>query len=211
MITSNPFILSLCLLTLIAHSSSSNIGCPKCGTIDVPYPLSTHDNCGNQKYKVYCNITTGLEFISATGINYKIISIDSKSHRLVLRPPVIQKDTCESSDLHAGGFRLEDESRFNISSRNTVMLFNCSNNILLSPLDCSTSSICRQFEKVESVCVGLLCCSYLKDSSMTNHQIRVRVDGCTSYTSMVDMKPSAPIDSWNFGIELQWLAPFLEL
>ncbi|XP_071740500.1 wall-associated receptor kinase-like 20 [Rutidosis leptorrhynchoides] len=176
--------------------------------MDVPYPLSTNLNCGNPKYKLHCNETTGLEFISADEIYYKIINIDPKANRLVIRPPFISKDTCQSSDLQVGGFKLDDDSVFNISSRNTVLLLNCSDNILLSPLNCSSISICRQFEDKEGACAGSLCCSYLKDASMTNHRIRVRVEGCSAYTSMVNIKPGASVDTWNFGIELQWLPPF---
>ncbi|KAM0016342.1 putative wall-associated receptor kinase, galacturonan-binding domain-containing protein [Helianthus debilis subsp. tardiflorus] len=200
------FVVSLFLMTF-AHPSLSTNGCPKCGTMRVPYPLSTSENCGNPKYKLHCNTTTGLEFISAEQVYYTITSIDSKARRLVLRPPLIDQGTCQSSDLRVGGFRLEDDSPFNISSRNTVLLLNCSENILLSPLDCSSSSICRRFEEKESVCAGLLCCSFLKDASMTNHRIRVRVEGCSAYTSLVNLTPGALIDSWKFGIELQWVQP----
>lgn len=199
-------LLSLGVITF-AHSSFPN-GCPKCGRMDVPYPLSTNDNCGIPKYKIHCNKTTGLEFISADGMDYKIIRIDPKANRLVIRPPVINKDTCQSSDLLAGGFKIEDDSVFNISCRNTVLLLNCSDYILLSPLNCSSTSICRQFEQKQGACAGSLCCSYLKDSSITNHRIRVRVGGCSAYTSIVNIKPGASVDSWNFGIELQWLPPF---
>ncbi|KAI3707768.1 hypothetical protein L2E82_36575 [Cichorium intybus] len=200
------YLIPLLILIPFAHSFFLN-GCPKCGDMDVPYPLSTNDNCGNPKYKIHCNKTIGLEFISADGFYYKIVSINPLANKLVIRPPIIEKDTCQSSDLHVGGFKLEDDSPFTISSHNTVLLFNCSKNILLSPLNCSASSICRQFEEEKSMCMGSLCCSFLKDASMTNHRIRVRVEGCTAYTSMVDIKPGASIDSWNFGIELQWLPP----
>ncbi|OMO96690.1 hypothetical protein CCACVL1_04828 [Corchorus capsularis] len=32
--------------------------------MDVPYPLSTGDNCGDPRYKIYCNNNV-LEFMSA--------------------------------------------------------------------------------------------------------------------------------------------------
>ncbi|KAJ6974210.1 hypothetical protein NC653_030330 [Populus alba x Populus x berolinensis] len=43
---------------------------------------------------------------------------------------------------------------------------------------------------------------------MTSHMIRVRVGGCTAYTSVVDIKPADPVGKWNYGIELQWMPPF---
>ncbi|CAK9148681.1 unnamed protein product [Ilex paraguariensis] len=183
--------------------------CPKCGSMDVPYPLSTNNNCGNRNYSVYCNNGT-LEFLSAAGFYYQILSINPSAYKLIIRPPAIQKSTCQSSDLALGGLRLDENSPFNISSHNTVMLLNCSETILLSPLNCSSNSLCRQFEeKVEggSSCRDALCCTYLKDASMTSHRIRVRVGGCTAYTSVVYLKPGDSIDSWHYGIELQWLPP----
>lgn len=212
------FLLLIVQLTLVPSSSSSYSSsrappCPKCGTAEVPYPFSTDDNCGNPLYRIHCssNINgSSLEFESADGIRYRILSIDPISHRLILEPPPIQKDSCLSSDLGSGGLRLDEGSPFNISTHNTVMLFNCSKNILASPLNCSSNSLCRQYEDTVVVargCKGSLCCHYLKDSAMTSHRIRVRVGGCTAYTSVVNIKPNDPIDSWDYGVELQWVPP----
>lgn len=182
--------------------------CPKCGSMEVPHPLSTN-NCGNPNYRVYCNNGT-LAFMSADGFYYKIHSINPSAYKLIISPPLIQRNSCQSSDLAFGGLRLDENSPFNISSHNTVMLLNCSENILLSPLNCSSNSSCRQFEEKAaegSGCRNTLCCSYLKDSSMTSHRIRVRVGGCTAYTSVVDIKSGQSAELWNYGIELQWLPP----
>lgn len=187
--------------------ASPNINCPKCGTMDVPYPLSTSENCGNPNYKVYCN-SYNLEFLSSVGFYYKILSINPSTSRLVISPPFIQKDSCQSCDLSLGGLKIDENSPFNISSQNTVMLFNCSENILESPLNCSSTSPCRKFEESSREgrnCKNTLCCSYLKDASMTSHRIRVRVTGCTAYTSFVDFKAEDSISAWRYGIELQWI------
>lgn len=187
--------------------------------MNVPYPLSTSENCGNPKYKINCNTTKflgndhQLEFISADGFHYKILSINPNSNSLIITPPsLIQNyNTCQSSDLFIGGFRIDENSPFNISSRNTVMLFNCSENILLSPLNCSSISPCRKYEERvlegRSGCRNTLCCSYLKDASMTSHRIRIRVGGCSAYTSLVDFKPGDDVNAWHYGIELQWMPP----
>ncbi|XAR49173.1 hypothetical protein NMG60_11032270 [Bertholletia excelsa] len=198
------------LLILIAVTRVSAFElCPKCGSIEVPYPLSTDANCGNPNYRVYC--TNGsLWFLSADGFNYKILSINPSAFKLIISPPPMQKNTCQSLDLSLGGLKLDENSPFNISTHNTVMLLNCSDNILLSPLNCSSNSPCRQFEEkvVEGRgCVNTLCCTYLKDSAMTSHRIRLRVGGCTAYTSVVDMKAGDFFESWNYGVELQWLPP----
>ncbi|KDP23426.1 hypothetical protein JCGZ_23259 [Jatropha curcas] len=197
------------LLGLVTRVSAFN-ACPKCGSMEVPYPLSTGENCGNPNYRIYCN-DGALKFLSSQGFYYKILSINPSSYKLVIEPPLIQKNTCYSSDLGVGGLMLDENLPFNISTHNTVMLFNCSETILLSPLNCTSSSYCRRFEEGNregSGCKGTLCCHFLKDASMTSHRVRVRVGGCTAYTSVVDIKSIDPIDAWNYGIELQWVPPY---
>ncbi|CAL1393334.1 unnamed protein product [Linum trigynum] len=202
-------LLAVFLLTSITYMSYVE-ACPRCGNVEIPYPLSTRDGCGDSRYKIYCNNDV-LEFMSAEGFYYRILSINPFASRLVLSPPLIQSHSCSSSDLGIGGIRLDDGSPFNISTRNTVMLFNCSANILLSPLNCSSNSFCRKFEALDvgSGCKDTLCCHYLKDSSMNSHKIRVRFGGCTAYTSVIDVRPNDPAEAWNYGIELQWEAPHL--
>ncbi|KAL0552439.1 hypothetical protein IC582_011552 [Cucumis melo] len=56
-------------------------------------------------------------------------------------------------------------------------------------------------------CKNTLCCTYLKDSAMTAHMIRVRIGGCTAYTSVVNFKPGDSVETWKYGIELQWIPP----
>nr|CAN74506.1 hypothetical protein VITISV_015890 [Vitis vinifera] len=164
-------VLIMFVLVSISHVSALE-ACPNCGSMQVPYPLSTNDNCGNPRYRVYCN-NGSLEFLSAQNFFYQILSINPSAYKFIIRPPLIQKNTCYSSDLDVG----------------------------VSP--------CRQFEKVEaeSGCIDTLCCSFLKDSAMTSHRIRVRVGGCTAYTSVVDFDPDRTVESWNYGIELQWVPP----
>lgn len=200
------------LIIFVSTVSALINACPKCGSVEVPYPFSTDGSCGDPRYKIYCNNTTNiLEFPSAEGFHYKILSINTSTNKLIINPPTLQESTsCYSSDFPLQGLRLDDRSPFNISSHNTVMLLNCSDNLLLSPLNCSSSSLCRQFEdQMEEGrgCRGTLCCHYLKDSSMNSHFIRLRYGGCTAYTSVVDVQPSDPVDKWNYGIELQWLPP----
>ncbi|CAN4111021.1 unnamed protein product [Withania somnifera] len=146
--------------------------------MDVPYPLSTS---GNPNYKVYCNNGGNLEFLSSVRFYYKILNINRSTSRLIISPSFIQKNSCQSSDLSLGGFKIDENSPFNISSRNTVMLFNCSENILLSPLNCSSTSPYTR---------------YLKDASMTSHRIRIRDGGCTAYISLVDFKNEEPVNAW---------------
>ncbi|XP_009759572.1 wall-associated receptor kinase-like 20 [Nicotiana tabacum] len=196
-------LISLFLFSLTCVSAI--LECPKCGIMDVPDPLSTSDKCGNPSYRIHCK-NGSLEFLSAEGIYYKILSINPNAFRLIISS-LMQKDTCHSLDLSVGGLRIDENSPFNISSRNTVMLLNCSERILLSPLNCSLNSPCRKFENEFKDCRDTVCCSYLKVASKTSHRIRVRVGGCTAYTSVVDLKAGDPINAWKYGVELQWLSP----
>ncbi|KAM7273701.1 hypothetical protein ACFE04_028365 [Oxalis oulophora] len=202
-------ILILSVVTLFVSGFNA---CPKCGSFEVPYPLSTSENCGNPKYKIYCiNQTLHFKSSSVQGFFYEILSIDPYSNKLIILPPKILENTCYSFDIGFGGLQLDEDLPFNISTRNNVMLFNCSTNILLSPLNCSAKSFCRQFEAVVkegSGCRNTVCCHFLKDTSMTSHRIRVRVGGCTAYTSVVNLNSGTPIQSWKYGIELQWAPPY---
>ncbi|XP_042513515.1 wall-associated receptor kinase-like 20 [Macadamia integrifolia] len=189
--------------------SSALDQCSNCGNMEVPYPLSTSDNCGVSNYRVSCN-NGSLEFLSERNSYYKILSIDADASRFIISPPKIERKKCYSSDLLVKGLKINESSPFSISKRNTVMLFNCSNIVLYSPLNCSSNSLCRQYEekiKEGRGCRNTLCCTYLKDSSITSHFIRLRVGGCTAYTSVVDLKAGDPPTSWNYGIELQWVPP----
>ncbi|KAF9606022.1 hypothetical protein IFM89_021454 [Coptis chinensis] len=197
------------MLASLITSVSAVDTCSKCGNMEVPYPLSTNDDCGDSRYRVYCNNDI-LQFLSSEGFYYKIQSIDPSAHTLIISPPTIASDICYSADLKVGGLRLTESSPFNISTHNTVMLLNCSESILLSPLNCSSNSLCRQFEdkvKEGNVCKNTLCCTFLKDASLTAHRIRVRVGGCSAYTCVVNMNSGNSPTSWNYGIELQWSSP----
>lgn len=200
-------LLSVLIVSLNHHAFAQN-GCPKCGEMDVPYPLSTSENCGNPSYRIGCNHGV-LEFISADGFAYKIISINPTHNTFILSPPIIPEGTCRSSDFSVGGLRIDENSPFNVSKLNTVMLFNCSKSILQSPLNCSATSPCKLFEGKELKGRGCrpICCSYLKDSAMTSRRIRIRDGGCSAYTSVVDLKTGDPVGAWHFGVQLQWFPP----
>uniref|UniRef100_A0A7N2L4Y2 Wall-associated receptor kinase galacturonan-binding domain-containing protein n=1 Tax=Quercus lobata TaxID=97700 RepID=A0A7N2L4Y2_QUELO len=156
--------------------------------IDVPYPLSTDDNCGDPSYKVYCN--NGIvEFLSARGFYYKILSINPIPYKLIISPPPIQKGTCYSSDFSSEGLKPDKNLPFNISAHNTVMLFNCTEPLYYVALNCTSTSFCRQFEDNVEEGIG------------------ISAIGCTAYTSMVNMKPGSSFESRTYSIELQWVPP----
>ncbi|KAG9459518.1 hypothetical protein H6P81_004026 [Aristolochia fimbriata] len=207
-------VVTLVMVVMAASSScgGTRVVCPRCGGMEVPYPLSTQDGCGEPNYRIHCNDneekgSLELQFKSQVEYYYKILHIDVTRSRMVIETPEIRSDACYSSDLKQGGLKLDDGLPFNISSRNTVMLFNCSDSILLSPLNCSGASPCRLFERAVPEgrgCANSLCCSFLKDASITAHRIKVRLGGCTAYTSVVDLRRSDSPETWMYGVELQW-------
>jgi len=169
-----PFI-AIAILSTLSFAYCLN-SCPSCGNLPVPYPLSTGPSCGDPDYRLYCDNKV-LELKSAKGRYYKVISIDPPSYSLVISPPSISPGSCISSDLTDGGLQIDDMSPFNISNRNTVLLFNCSQSLLLSPFNCSSNSVCRNFERVDE---GIkyrktLCCSFLKDSPSVSVSQRIRI------------------------------------
>ncbi|KAG6433813.1 hypothetical protein SASPL_105430 [Salvia splendens] len=122
--------------------------CGPCGKTPVPYPMSSGPNCGDQAYKIKCDQNTStLHFISKPGRLYPITSIDTRSQRLVIRPPSVLPGTCFSEDFSSKGFHMDDSILFNISSSNTILLFNCTDNMLhlQVPINCSSNCPCHTY------------------------------------------------------------------
>lgn len=125
-----PFLLLAVFLSL-AYNTKAAIRCGPCGKTPVPYPMSTAPDCGDQAYKLKCDPTASiLYFISKPGRPYPITSIDTKAQRLVIRPPSVLPGTCFSEDYSSEGFQIDDSLPFNISSSNTILLLNCTDNML---------------------------------------------------------------------------------
>lgn len=118
--------------------------CTNCGHIPVPYPLSTGPGCGDQSYKVRCNAGM-LWFDALNGSSYMITSINPLGQSLIIRPPGLIKNKCIAADYHGQGLQLDNNLRFNISSSNTVMVMNCSIEMLQKPFNCSSTSICHSY------------------------------------------------------------------
>lgn len=205
--------LLISLLMFLLISSSSGITCPNCGSTPVPYPLSTGHGCGEPNYRVFCNSEKKqLELRSVNGSLYPIVSIEPGSQRFVIKPSPLHNDTCSTKDLGSEGISLDESLPFNITSRNTVLLLNCSPRLLLSPLNCSSSSMCHQYvEEVEEAkaCRSFsnLCCTYLVGGSSSSHKIHVWNGGCRAYTTILDLNPAVPATKWSDGMEIQWASP----
>ncbi|KAI5077370.1 hypothetical protein GOP47_0007194 [Adiantum capillus-veneris] len=181
--------------------------CPDCGNMEVPYPLSTSSSCGDPQYKVTCDTADKKLYFDALSGSYPITSIQGELQRMVISPPPLLAGQCKSSDFTNQGLVLNQSQPFNITNTNTIFLFNCSQLLLRSPLNCSSSSLCSQYLNERGgrageapVCIGLLCCTFKAGGSTSTFNIRVREDGCSAYTSVLSSK-------WDKGIEIEWTLP----
>ncbi|MCO5570255.1 hypothetical protein L7F22_023974 [Adiantum nelumboides] len=119
--------------------------CPDCGSLKVPYPLSTSSSCGDPRYKLTCNTDEEKLYLEALSGSYPVISIHTELQRLVISPPPLVSGQCKSRDFPTQGLLLNQSLPFNITNTNTIFLFNCSQLLLRSPLNCSSSSLCSQY------------------------------------------------------------------
>ncbi|KAJ7553220.1 hypothetical protein O6H91_06G088700 [Diphasiastrum complanatum] len=184
--------------------------CPACGNTTVPYPLSTSPSCGQPGYSISCSPSNQLELKAVSG-SYPILSINPQSRSLVIAPGSLAKQSCATTDLPNRGLVLNSSHVFNVSSSNTVMLLNCSQVLLLSPLNCSSNSVCHQYLQSApqaKACGNSLCCSFRAGGSSTSYMLKVSdINACTAYVSVVNLDPSVSPSGWNYGVELDWMAP----
>lgn len=187
--------------------------CEDCGHTLVPYPLSTGPNCGDQSYKVQCKAGT-LWFNALNGSSYVITSINPQIQRLILRPPRLAKNTCMAADLWSHGIQLDNNLPFNITSSNTVMLMNCSTEMLPLSMNCSSASICHNYIRstaaVAAACgfSPVVCCWFKTGGSFSEYRIRIRPERCSAYESFVNLDTSLPVNEWpQPGLEIEWALP----
>ncbi|XP_020085705.1 wall-associated receptor kinase-like 20 [Ananas comosus] len=221
----------LLLLLLCSFQLGEAKVCPPCGSTPVPFPLSTSVGCGDQSYKIRCvggNSSSGggggggsapstptLFFDALNGSSYPITSIRASAQRLVIAPaPFASPASCVSTDLNDSGLQLNPSLPFNVTSSNTIMLLNCSAQLLLSPLNCSSNSLCHVYANATGSAAAAcrnspICCTFVAGGSSTSYSVRVTSQFCSGYRSFVDLDPSQPVARWgaSSGVELQWASP----
>ncbi|KAJ1256428.1 hypothetical protein BS78_K028700 [Paspalum vaginatum] len=214
---SRLLLLGIAILVLLLRVSHASV-CPPCGSTAVPYPLSTADGCGDPAYKIRCASNSSTLFFDAlNSTSYPITSISPAAQRLVVSPApfVSQGRSCVSEGAAASrGVQLNATLPFNVSSSNTIMLLNCTAALLLSPLNCSSNSLCHVYANATgstaSACAPLpLCCTFVAGGSSTSYSIQVSPQFCSAYRSFVDLDPTQPPATWGrrLGLELEWATP----
>ncbi|KAL5976593.1 hypothetical protein ACLOJK_020926 [Asimina triloba] len=199
--------------------SSSQVTCPSCGSMQVPYPLSTGPGCGDPDYSLRCNATDGKLFFDAlNGSSYRVLSILPSAQRLVVQPSPWIPGQCVTEDMPTSeGLRLNQSLPFNVTASNTIFLFNCSPRLLISPLNCTPSSLCHRYlersgrvdrRRVELCASGETpCCTFVAGGLPSAYKIRLHSSGCRAFRSILHMDLSKPPRRWEEGLEIQWTSP----
>ncbi|XP_058109479.1 wall-associated receptor kinase-like 20 [Magnolia sinica] len=199
-------------LLLICAACASALRCPDCGTTPVPYPLSTSPNCGDPNYKIRCDASNTLRFDTLNASSYAIAAIHPEIQRFTIRPASFTPNRCVTTDLRSQGIQLNNSLPFNVTSSNTIMFLNCTERLLSSPLNCTSTSLCHTYINRTAEAAPCrqtsICCTFRAGGSSTSYSIRLTGVGCNAYRSFVNLDPSLPVDRWpESGVEIQWMSP----
>ncbi|KAF7804368.1 wall-associated receptor kinase-like 20 [Senna tora] len=213
------YVFLLFLSLFLIHHSTSQKTCPNCGSIQIPYPLSTDSSCGDPSYSIHCDPKSKrLFFVSLNGSSYPILRIMPSIQRLVVQPLPWLPGSCVTQDMPvSGGLWLNQSLPFNITSSNTVFLFNCSPRLLVSPLNCTSSSLCHRYldnsghvdrERALQCASGLgPCCTFVAGGMPSAYKIRLHSSGCKAFRSILHLDVKQPAYHWEEGLEIQWSSP----
>lgn len=214
--------LCVCIIICVivhGHYSFSQKTCPGCGSMEVPYPLSTHPDCGDPDYALHCDSNSSkLYFKSMNGSSYIVMRIMASIQRIVVQPAPWVPGKCVTEDMVVSeGIWLNQSLPFNITSSNTIFFFNCSPRLLVSPINCSSSSLCHRYlESSGHIDRGLalecagglgLCCTFLAGGLPSAYKIRLHSSGCNGFRSILHLDPEKPASEWDEGLEIQWASP----
>ncbi|KAM1208858.1 hypothetical protein ACFX2J_014468 [Malus domestica] len=204
------------ILFCIYHCCSSQKTCPDCGSMKVPYPLSTSPDCGDPDYSLHCDPSTKKLYVHAlNGSYYLVLQIMAPYQRMVVQPSPWLPGKCVTQDLVVSeGLWLNQSLPFNITSSNTIFLFNCSPRLLVSPLNCTSSSLCHRYLESSGhidtnralQCENRLnlCCTFVAGGMPSAYKIRLHSSGCKAFRSILHLDINKPASQWEEGLEIQW-------
>ncbi|XAR64600.1 Non-specific serine/threonine protein kinase [Bertholletia excelsa] len=187
--------------------------------MEVPYPLSTNPNCGDPTYSIRCDPRSHkLYFDALNGSSYLILRVVPSFQRMVVQPSPWLPGVCVTEDMPvAEGLWLNQSLPFNITSSNTIFLFNCSPRLLVSPLNCSSSSLCHRYleglsridpKQAFQCAAGLVsCCTFIAGGLPSAYKIRLHPSGCRGFRSILHLDEGKPTSQWEEGLEIQWASP----
>ncbi|KAE8676508.1 FKBP-like peptidyl-prolyl cis-trans isomerase family protein isoform 1 [Hibiscus syriacus] len=218
----NPVFIFIYVVFLLLHGGhycSSQRACPSCGSMGVPYPLSTHPGCGDPGYSLRCDSQSRkLYFDALNGSSYVVTRIMASFYRMVVQPSPWLPGQCETRDMGVSeGIWLNQTLPFNITSSNTIFLFNCSPRLLMSPLNCTPTSLCHRYlessghveAKRALQCANGVdpCCMFVSGGMPSAYKIRLHSSGCKAFRSILHLDPQKAAYEWEEGLEIQWDPP----
>ncbi|KAL5709681.1 non-specific serine/threonine protein kinase [Ranunculus cassubicifolius] len=210
---------SLCFVLYFPLFSISQKTCPYCGSMEVPYPLSTSSKCGDPDYSLRCDARTRKLYLGAlNGSSYLVQSIQASTQKMVVQPPAWVPGKCITRDmLVSEGLRLNQTLPFNVTSSNTIFLLNCSPRLLVSPLNCTVSSLCHRYleqsgrvdqnRSLQCSRGENPCCTFVAGGMPSAYKIRLHSSGCQAFRSIVHLDSDKPANEWEEGLEIQWSPP----
>ncbi|KAJ8537723.1 hypothetical protein K7X08_014263 [Anisodus acutangulus] len=139
-------------------------------------------------------------------------------NRMVVQPSPWLPGTCVTQDMPVSeGLWLNQTLPFNVTSSNTIFLFNCSPRLLVSPLNCTPSSLCHKYlqssgyvdPKRELQCASGVdpCCTFIAGGMPSAYKIRLHISGCRAFRSVLHLDAKKPANEWEEGLEIQWSPP----
>ncbi|KAK9985700.1 hypothetical protein SO802_030651 [Lithocarpus litseifolius] len=142
----------------------------------------------------------------------------ASSQRMVVQPSAWLPDRCVTQDmLVSEGLWLNQSLPFNVTSSDTIFLFNCSPRPLVSPLNCTPSSLCHRYlnssgqvdTKITLQCANDIdpCCTFAAGGMPSAYMIRLHNLGCRTFRSIIHLDPEKPAVQWEEGLEIQWTPP----
>lgn len=142
----------------------------------------------------------------------------SKFQRLVVQPSPWLPAKCVTQDMQVSeGLRLNESLPFSVTSSNTIFLLNCSPRLLVSPLNCTPSSLCHRYlessghvdSKRAAQCASDVdpCCTFVAGGMPSAYKIRLHSSGCRAFRSILRLDIEKPANEWEEGLEIQWLPP----
>ncbi|KAK7839787.1 wall-associated receptor kinase-like 20 [Quercus suber] len=163
--------------------------CPNCGSIEVPYPLSTNPNCGDPDYSLRCDPHSNKVYFDAlSGSSCLALNIMASSQRMVVQPSAWLPDRCVTQDM-----------------------------LVISPLNCIPSSLCHRYlnssghvdTKTTLQCANDIdpCCTFVAGGMPSAYMIRLHNLGCRTFRSIIHLDPEKPAVQWEEGLEIQWTPP----
>ena len=124
---------------------------------------------------------------------------------------------CYSRHASEWGPLVESVSPFQRHFIQHNLPLNCSPRLLISPLNCTHSSLCHRYldssgqvdTKITLQCASNIdpCCTFVAGGMPSAYMIRLHNSVCRTFRSIIHLDPEKPAVQWEEGLEIQWTPP----